>query len=94
MLANLTRDTPYTITQPGLLAAELRQVHRVGYAQTNEEMSLGACSVAVPIRSATGGSLLHWASSCRASSATGRGWSLPCRSRHRAIGRSLSPEFH
>ena len=51
---NLTRITPYTITQPGRLRAELRRVVRDGYAQTSEEMSLGACSVAVPI-SASGG---------------------------------------
>jgi len=50
VLTHLTRITAYTITQPGLLVAELRRVHREGFAQTNEEMSLGACSVAVPIR--------------------------------------------
>ncbi|MFC4858607.1 IclR family transcriptional regulator [Actinophytocola glycyrrhizae] len=49
VLRNLTRITPYTVTQPGRLRAELRRVHREGYAQTIEEMSLGACSVAVPI---------------------------------------------
>ena len=54
VLGNLTRFTSYTITQPGRLVAELRQVQRLGYAQTHEEMSLGACSVAVPIRSADG----------------------------------------
>lgn len=50
VLANLTRFTAYTITQPARLLAELRQVHRHGFAQTNEEMTLGTCSVAVPIR--------------------------------------------
>jgi len=50
VLAKLTRFTPYTVTQPGRLVAELRNVQRLGYAQTHEEMSLGACSVAVPIR--------------------------------------------
>ena len=54
VLADLTRHTAYTITQPGRLAAELRRVQRDGFAQTDEEMSLGACSVAVPIRT-TGG---------------------------------------
>lgn len=47
---NLTRVTAFTVTQPGRLRAELRRVRREGYAQTSEEMSLGACSVAVPIR--------------------------------------------
>jgi DNA-binding IclR family transcriptional regulator len=51
---NLTRITPYTITQPGRLLDEIRRVHREGYAVTSEEMSLGACSVAVPIRVADG----------------------------------------
>jgi DNA-binding IclR family transcriptional regulator len=54
VFTNLTRITPYTITQPGRLRAELRRVLRDGYAQTSEEMSLGACSVAVPIRLSDG----------------------------------------
>jgi DNA-binding IclR family transcriptional regulator len=49
VFTNLTRITPFTVTQPGRLRAELRRVLRDGYAQTSEEMSLGACSVAVPI---------------------------------------------
>lgn len=52
--ADLPRITPYTITQPGRLQQELRRVHRDGFAQTSEEMSLGACSVAVPIRTPDG----------------------------------------
>lgn len=50
VLANLTRITPYTITQPERLREQLRVVRREGFAVTMEEMSLGACSVAVPIR--------------------------------------------
>jgi DNA-binding IclR family transcriptional regulator len=50
VLANLTRVTPYTITQPGTLRRQLSRVVRDGYATTVEEMSLGACSVAVPLR--------------------------------------------
>jgi len=49
VLRNLTRITPYTITQPGRLRAQLDRVLRDGYAWTAEEMSLGACSVAVPV---------------------------------------------
>jgi DNA-binding IclR family transcriptional regulator len=49
VLANLVRVTPYTITQPGRLERELVEIRQSGFAQTNEEMSLGACSVAVPI---------------------------------------------
>lgn len=48
-LGALTRITPYTITQPGVLRRQLRQVLDRGYATTREEMSLGACSIAVPI---------------------------------------------
>ncbi len=53
VLARLTRVTPYTITQPGLLRRQLARVRRDDYATTVEEMSLGACSVAVPVRSGT-----------------------------------------
>jgi DNA-binding IclR family transcriptional regulator len=50
VLADLPRITPYTVTQPGRLRRQLAQALRDGYATTVEEMSLGACSVAVPIR--------------------------------------------
>ena len=49
VLSSLPRITPYTITQPGVLRRQLRQVLDRGYATTREEMSLGACSIAVPI---------------------------------------------
>src|SRR4051812_16183269 len=54
VLRHLTRHTPFTVTQPGRLVEELRRVHRDGFAQTNEEMSLGTSSVAVPIRPGDG----------------------------------------
>lgn len=50
----LARVTPYTVTQPGRLREQLGRVRRDGYASTSEEMSLGACSVAVPIRARDG----------------------------------------
>ncbi|GAB3286420.1 IclR family transcriptional regulator [Parasphingorhabdus pacifica] len=50
----LARLTPYTITEPGRLARELQSVRERGFAQTTEEMTLGNCSVAVPIRDASG----------------------------------------
>lgn len=53
-LARLTRITAHTITQPGRLTGQLERVRRDGYAQTTEEMSLGACSVAVGIRDRSG----------------------------------------
>lgn len=54
VMSSLTRMTPYTVTNPGTLERELERVHRDGYAQTSEEMTLGACSVAVPVFSGDG----------------------------------------
>ncbi|WP_344859083.1 IclR family transcriptional regulator [Planomonospora alba] len=45
----LERPTPHTITEPGRLARELRQVRERGYALTYEEMTLGSCSAAAPV---------------------------------------------
>jgi DNA-binding IclR family transcriptional regulator len=50
VLGSLARVTPYTVTQPGRLRRQLAQVVRDDYATTVEEMSLGACSVGVPVR--------------------------------------------
>jgi DNA-binding IclR family transcriptional regulator len=50
VLADLPRVTAYTITRPGILQRQLTAVSRDDYATTVEEMSLGGCSVAVPIR--------------------------------------------
>jgi DNA-binding IclR family transcriptional regulator len=48
-VAHLTRETRHSVVEPGRLARELAEVRRRGYARTHEEMSLGACSVAVPV---------------------------------------------
>ena len=53
-MTRLERITPYTITQPGRLQAQLVRARQDGYAQTLEEMSLGACSVAVPVLARSG----------------------------------------
>jgi DNA-binding IclR family transcriptional regulator len=50
VLAGLRRFTPFTITQPGTLNRQLERVLTEDFATTSEEMTLGACSVAVPIR--------------------------------------------
>ena len=50
VLADLPRITAYTITRPGILQRQLSAVRRDDYATTVEEMSLGGCSVAVPVR--------------------------------------------
>ena len=54
VLADLTRVTAHTITQPGRLERQLARVRAEGYATTVEEMSLGASSVAVPIHERDG----------------------------------------
>ncbi|MCW2866873.1 MAG: IclR family transcriptional regulator [Marmoricola sp.] len=54
VLTHLTRVTAYTVVQPGVLRRQLRQVLAEDHATTSEEMSLGACSVGVPIRSGQG----------------------------------------
>jgi DNA-binding IclR family transcriptional regulator len=48
-LARLTRITPYTITRPDVLRTQLNRIRRDGVATTSEEMSIGACSLAVPV---------------------------------------------
>ena len=45
----LPRFTAYTLTQPARLERQLSRALQEGYATTAEEMTLGACSVAVPI---------------------------------------------
>ncbi|GAB3674582.1 IclR family transcriptional regulator [Saccharopolyspora tripterygii] len=50
----LTRHTAYTITEPGRLGRELQGVRTRGYASANEEMTLGNCSVAVPVHDTSG----------------------------------------
>jgi DNA-binding IclR family transcriptional regulator len=54
VLADLRRLTPYTIVTPGTLARQLERVRRDGFATTQEELTLGACSVAVPVRDGEG----------------------------------------
>ena len=48
-LAVARRATPYTVVTPGGLRRQLADVRRRGYALTDEEMTLGTRSVAVPV---------------------------------------------
>lgn len=50
-LTHLDRITAHTVVHAGVLSAQLARTRRTGYATTIEEMTLGACSVAVPVRS-------------------------------------------
>lgn len=49
LAAPLQRFTPFTIVQPNRLASQLHRVQQDGYATTTEEMTLGACSIAIPV---------------------------------------------
>jgi IclR family pca regulon transcriptional regulator len=46
--------TGHTIYKTRALQAEILKVRRQGYAFVSQELELGLCSIAVPIRSATG----------------------------------------
>jgi DNA-binding IclR family transcriptional regulator len=50
VMAHLTRHTVHTVTVAGRLMSQLNRIREEGYATTVEEMTLGACSVAVPVR--------------------------------------------
>lgn len=50
LAGDLVRVTPYTVTQAGRLREQLRRIRLQEHAVTSEEMSLGACSLAVPVR--------------------------------------------
>jgi DNA-binding IclR family transcriptional regulator len=52
VIGNLKPVTSKTIVEPERLRHELAEVRRLGYARTDEEMSVGMSSVAVPIRTA------------------------------------------
>jgi DNA-binding IclR family transcriptional regulator len=54
VLGDLARITPHTVVQPGRLHRQLRRIRQEDLATTVEEMSLGACSLAVPVRAAVG----------------------------------------
>lgn len=54
VLTNLFRVTPYTITSPNVLGAQLARIRKDGFATTTGEMALGACSLAVPVLDPTG----------------------------------------
>ena len=50
VLRDLPRITRRTITEPGRLRRDIARVRQVGFAETHEELSVGAHSVAVPVR--------------------------------------------
>ena len=49
LAAPLPRFTPYTVIQPRRLESQLERVTQDGFATTTEEMTLGACSIAIPV---------------------------------------------
>lgn len=50
LTGGLERPTPYSLIEPGRLMRDLERTRARGYASTREEMSLGSCSLAVPVR--------------------------------------------
>ena len=50
VLASLRPITEHTIVSAPVLTGQLAQIRKDGFATTEEEMTLGACSVAVPVR--------------------------------------------
>lgn len=46
--------TPYTIVDPGELRREISRIREEGYAISEEDLDLGACAVATPIRDKSG----------------------------------------
>jgi len=46
--------TAHTVYKPRALRAEILKVRRQGYAFVSQELEMGLCSIAVPVRSATG----------------------------------------
>jgi DNA-binding IclR family transcriptional regulator len=58
VLGSLHRLTPYTIIQPARMRDQLVRIRRDGYATTAEEMTLGACSAAVPVRAGAAGDVV------------------------------------
>lgn len=48
-LSSLTSETPKSITKRSTLISQLEKVVQDGYATTEDEMTVGACSIAVPI---------------------------------------------
>jgi DNA-binding IclR family transcriptional regulator len=58
VLHHLSRVTPYTIVNPEVLRTQLHRIRRDGVATTSEEMSLGGCSLAVPVMQASDGAVV------------------------------------
>jgi acyl-coenzyme A synthetase/AMP-(fatty) acid ligase len=54
LAGELTPHAPNTVVDPARLRTELEEVRRTGTARTQEEMSVGTCSVAAPVRGAGG----------------------------------------
>lgn len=50
----LPAPSPRTLTDPAALWRELRQIRERGYAVSDEDLDLGACAVAAPVRDRSG----------------------------------------
>lgn len=52
--SDLRANTPFTLTDPPALMAELAKVARQGFALIDQELEIGLCSIAVPVFNARG----------------------------------------
>ncbi len=52
--SQLKAHTPRTLTDPRLLKEEIGKVRQQGYAVIDQELEIGLCSIAVPIRNDRG----------------------------------------
>lgn len=52
--STLKANTAFTLTDPGDLIAEIAKVRTAGYAIIDQELEIGLCSIAVPVRDSRG----------------------------------------
>lgn len=52
--SELKAKTPHTLTEPALILAEIAKVREQGYAVIDQELEIGLCSIALPIRNGRG----------------------------------------
>ncbi|GAA3507953.1 IclR family transcriptional regulator [Actinomadura keratinilytica] len=90
LAAGLARHTPRTVTDPGELRDVLARVRRNGYAVTRDDMTVGASSVAVPVRDADGEVVAALSLVARSRSADVRRLLPPLMTAARALSRDVA----
>ncbi|MEU6040063.1 IclR family transcriptional regulator [Actinomadura sp. NPDC047616] len=90
LAAGLSRHTPRTITDPDELRDVLARVRHNGYAVTRDDMTVGASSVAVPVRDADGEVVAALSLVARTRSADVRRLLPPLMTAARALSRDVA----